>query len=142
MGSPDDCASRASWTYFSAMWAAVPRTFTSGPLDSYDRLSGFGPLPPVPRLRPRMRFCCPCLMDLVSFSKIRALSNRVDGETPRPWLRCRKPPLALPVDHAPALRLAQSLHAVRSPPWLFWDRNGRISPSGRTSASLAVRLAI
>ena len=50
-------------------------------------------------------------------------------------------PLASPVDHAPALRLAQSLHAVRSPPWLFWDRNGRISPSGRTSASLAVRPA-
>ncbi len=30
---PEDCASRASCRYFSATWAALPRTFTSGPLD-------------------------------------------------------------------------------------------------------------
>ena len=42
-GSPEERASRASCTYFSATWEAVPRILISGPLDSNTRVIGFWP---------------------------------------------------------------------------------------------------
>src|ERR1700730_14728005 len=61
-GSPEVCASRANWRYFSPMWWAVPRIFTSGPLDSKDLVRGFGPLRLLGRPRIRLLFC-PGLID-------------------------------------------------------------------------------
>ena len=83
--------------YFSAICAAVPRIFTSGPLDSKLRESGFcgfrllllGLLVLLLLLllfRPRPRlFCCPCLMG----SHLSSLSESASGAQSQKPVRFR-----------------------------------------------------
>ncbi len=59
--------------YFSAICEGVPRSFTSGPVLSKLRVSGFCDL----RLRPRpRRFCCPCLIGSRSYRSTDLVSHR------------------------------------------------------------------